>query len=161
MNSQQVTRQGVFETNSSSSHSLSLGKATFITLPDLPEDVVASGVIRVHLCEYNDTGESLSTFPEKLAYLIAEIIPNWGFTELAPEQTEGAATIALCEQYPDLNTIQDFLNETLGISFVVLPGDSYIDGGIKGNVRNQVFSEPGILANYLFNPQTYVHLDHD
>lgn len=68
-----MTRAGVFETNSSSSHSLTIDSSVLLANP-LPKEIERSGVIELSIGDFGWEWYRYYSFKNKLAYLLADIM---------------------------------------------------------------------------------------
>jgi hypothetical protein len=149
------TRQSVFETNSSSSHSLSLGDPQHIVLPQLTPEEVQSGYVTTYTGEFGWEYEEYDSWRDKLSYLITDII-----TDMPDADDQRSATEDAINSNPELAIIDDFLFDALGVRLIIGPGEGYIDHESCGTARKVVHNFYD-LRNYLFNPQTVVITDND
>lgn len=78
-------RQSVFETNSSSSHSLTLGQGQLVTSPFSAEEL-RSGFVEIPLGEFGWEWMQYHTTKGKLSYLASQIFNNQGYIDSAKNE---------------------------------------------------------------------------
>jgi hypothetical protein len=135
-------REGVFETNSSSTHSVVIAKGSEQDLTQLPT-LDINGNLQIEPGEYGWEVVEYNSVEDKLSY---------------------AATYAL--NYGDIDILTELLKEYTG-AFEI----NYIDGGYyydKGYIDHQsvdeaasIFENKESLINFLFNPGSYFETDND
>ena len=88
-------RQGCFETNSSSTHSLTIGKEI--------KDYVPEGKYLMIDFVYTDEYSTLTTLKEKVSYLVSQIINNYKYNapnyKLLIEEVENAWSFKRIKEY--------------------------------------------------------------
>jgi hypothetical protein len=132
-------RKGVFETNSSSTHSISIGisdgKAQFDTLP-----IDSDGVCRVYQAEFGWEQETFNSPSMKASYAY----------------TYAKGDLSKMRQLGDV--IQKQLGGKITVEFV--EGDGYIDHQ-SFDVCEEAFESDDKLRNFIFNPRSYLETGND
>lgn len=129
-------RQGVFETNSSSTHSLSISDNSDYQTISLNEDnnIVISGIF-----QFGWGYEELYDFEEKMAYYY-----------LSNQNDEDA-----------IDKLIEVVREETGADDVIFYIDediSYIDHQSYDTAHNMTYED---IKNFIFNPNSYIILDND
>ena len=153
----QVTRNAVFETNSSSSHSLTLDTQELVPLP-FPKNVLRDGVITVPLGEFGWEWRVLCTTEGKLSYLLTQLLGSQYGT--ADNDDEVAWTEYLREQSPSVDTLCRVVESYTGCKLYVKPSSGYVDHDSVG-VGTSVLSNDDDIKHFLFNPKSYIRLGND
>lgn len=155
------TRHGVFETNSSSSHSISLDYSPQYLIPDV--ELTVDGNLEVTCGEFGWGYESYTDFYSKLAYLMTDIFKNYEYNadngdnadinNDAAREDQNFIAVENCikKHIPQVNKL------------VVVPLDDryypygYIDHQSIG-VASEAYDD---LDAYLFNTRTILIIDND
>lgn len=169
------TRHAVFETNSSSSHSLTLSDRD---IPEcaLPEQVIRNGYVLVSLGEFGWGPDDLYSFEDKLSYLLTEITGgnateyHRDYDQIGLYQDRGFDTeVSVCLARADalisghrLEPIVRMLEDYLGIRIGLLYSSGYIDHQSVGMITNDLSdsTQAEILAMFL-NGQNYITISND
>jgi hypothetical protein len=152
----QQIRKNVFETNSSSSHSLTLAKGDLVAQP-FEKDVLRKGAVTLTLGDYNWEYYRYYSTLAKAGYLATQLFHRTGIPEGKPEEV----TRALREQNPSFDMLCRVIWEHTGVRVLVKPGSS---GGIDHeSVGNglQVFNSEDKLRKLLFSPNSYIQTGND
>lgn len=148
-------RKGVFETNSSSSHSISISSSDHFT--DILHGI--NGVIYVTGDEFGWGCESISGAYEKLQYLITGLFSDCNSQVDVEDVKENNNYYKMLER-----VIKKYCNCSLYIKKSI-GGQKYYDYGYidhqSYDVYSEAFNSESDLANYLFNPQSILYIDHD
>lgn len=162
-----LIRNGVFETNSSSAHSLSFGTSKVVRGAGwgMPPDETDFSNSLYHLSEvpshyqgysleeslndYGWTGYDVDTPQQKLSYLLTAL----------------GADIQDVRQHPFYTQLEEWLSE-LGIGFIKAEDcdgytDGYIDHQSHGIVEPSLFKTKEDLITYLFNDDLIIHIEND
>lgn len=133
-------RQGVFETNSSSTHSICISKDT---KPELPES------LDFRFGEYGWEVDTLSSIEEKASYLYTGLMSNERKEDIEKIKNLLSAKGVSCKfQEPD----------TKGGYF----SSGYVDHGDElGEFLDEVVSNEDSLLSYLFSPLSFVLTGND
>lgn len=137
-------REGVFETNSSSTHSISIasGKCKMIDtiFPDENGDIVLNGgQFGWEIREYNNA-------ITKANYCAIDQFDNLDRIKMLSE--------VILEQTGAKRLILDFTNNYKDKNY------SYIDHQSEGT-SNEAFESKEILRNFIFNPESVLYTDND
>jgi len=130
-------RQEVYETNSSSSHSISIASWNRKTIYDtlIPDE---DGVIKLTGGDYGWEGGSSRDCLDKCNYCAQDTINNQAYSDMLAE--------VICEH--------------TGARLVVFDCDGYIDHQSQGTSYD-AFSSKDTLKEFLFNPRSYLDIDND
>ena len=133
-------RQGVFETNSSSTHSLVVSnKANYISAEDIVE-CAQDGVLTVALGEFGWEIETYASFLDKLSY-VATYAHNYAPSHKAMLESVVRAYTGLELEYANTD-------------------DCYIDHQ-SIDVPAEAFASESDLHDFLFNKASYFETDND
>ncbi len=108
-----MTRAGVFETNSSSSHSLTIDSSVLLANP-LPKEIARSGIIELSVGDFGWEWYRYYTFKNKLAYLLADIM---GFSDEGC--TYDSRDGSLLDAHPRAESLCRFVKDFTGCDLVV------------------------------------------
>lgn len=153
----QQIRKSVFETNSSSSHSLTLGKGDLVALP-FPAKVLRKGVIEVSLQSYGWEWARYYTARSKMEYLLTQLlqcekVKADGLT--AQQFTQEARA---CDERVDM--LCRVVKNHTGCDVLIEPSMGDIDHESSG-VGTELFqSEEGLRA-FLFDESAYIETGND
>lgn len=130
-------RRGVFETNSSSSHSISIAETTKDTeWSKLPLDT--DGSCRIHEDEF-----------------------GWSGGESHGAATKAAYCFTYACSYPELLLmLGEVIQEEMGVTVDFIRGDGYIDHE-SADVCADAFESKDTLKRFIFNPNSYLDIDND
>lgn len=140
MKGKKLIRTGVFETNSSSVHTLSIGRSKKSTYEYLPPP---GGVVVITGGDYGWGYERLDTWLEKADYLATDA-----------QYREG--------KYLDLlrQALMDGLGGGVEVKIAV-DEDSYVDHQSIGEVWDTILQDRIDLQEFLFNPKYSIIIDND
>lgn len=145
-------RSAVFETNSSSSHSLTLGKARLAPLM-ATEDELRTGKIHVALQEYGWGWERLYTARNKMSYLATQVKGQY--------DTSSDASFNASIEYGPLQLLKDLVHELTGCKIEFLNSESsYIDHQSVG-LGTELFGDPDQLKAFLLDESAYIQTGND
>lgn len=152
----QQIRFGAFETNSSSTHSLTTGTGKLVAQP-FDKDILRAGVVRAHLGDYGWEYYRYFTAREKLDYLVSQQLQGRRVcTDLDPE----ADTAALLEEHPRLAMLAKVVKDYTGCRLEIPSGTASIDHDSLG-VGYEVFESEAVLKQFLFDETAYVQTGND
>jgi hypothetical protein len=140
-------RQNVFETNSSSSHSISISEKNDSDLMDNTLIPNEDGNIILLGGEFGWDIEDFHDAQTKASYMAIYA------TEWAREE---------CEEFTKI--LKDVIQKQTGCKEVIfkLGGDSYIDHqSVDSEDYHYVFYNPEELRQFIFNKESYLHTDND
>jgi hypothetical protein len=146
------TRQAVFETNSSSTHSLSISSSSTDLLDTLPlneqgEVVLNGGQFGWEVEDYSDAGTKAS--------YAAIYVSEWS-GEKSAEFKEVLDTV-IKQQTGCSNVVYD-----LSTDWSHPRETSYIDHqSVEGGQLDYLFEDPELLRQFIFNPRSVLHTDND
>lgn len=146
-------RSSVFETNSSSSHSLTLGTGNLVATPFSPE-MLRAGEVPLRPGEYGWEWRRYYTAREKLGYLLTQVTD--GKVEVDTE--------ALRESNPFFAQLYDVVKDHTGCRLVVEPGQGSIDhqsARAEGAVGMKLFDDTDKLRAFLFDDTAYLETGND
>jgi hypothetical protein len=143
-------RHSVFETNSSSSHSLTLVKSDLSTI-GLSKDVLRKGVVDVGVSEYGWEWFRYYTPTNKLSYLL---------TQITDGDLDGRDTATLIEDFPMIHRMARVLKEHTGCELHIFNSSGYVDHDSVG-VGMAVLSSDESLREFLFSESSYVETSND
>lgn len=146
-------RSSVFETNSSSSHSLTLGTGNLVATPFSPA-MLRAGEVPLRPGEYGWEWRRYYTAREKLGYLLTQVTD--GKLEVDTE--------ALRESNPFFAQLYDVVKDHTGCRLIVEPGQGYIDhqsARAKGAVGMELFDDTDKLRAFLFDDTAYLETGND
>lgn len=139
-------RSKVFETNSSSSHSLTVAPAEVVDFSTfISKDQAKEGVLVVEYGEFGWEKDYHYDFRTKLSYLLTDIKCSTGSDDIS-----GTSQFAV---------VQELIKEKLGVSLEV-SGDGYIDHQSVGTAVYLV-DDTQELSNFLFGSSSYVETGND
>lgn len=148
-------RKNVFETNSSSSHSLTVSEGD-ITGQPFSDHTLREGVVIVGKGEYGWEFEQYYGIYDKLAYLITQI--NY---EDIPQGDAATVTAELRESDPRFDMLCRVVEEHTGVKLQVQPGSTgYVDHQ-SSDVGLELFDDEKQLRQFLFNSNSYIETDND
>lgn len=152
----QQVRQSVFETNSSSSHSLTLSQDNLVDLP-LSALTLRRGTLSLQLSDYGWEWHRYYTPEEKANYLLTAA---WG-GGCAPDGSEESAVQAMREENPRVDMLCRVIEEHTGVKVLVVPGCSgYVDHQSVG-VGLPLFESEDLLKQFLFSKDAFIQTGND
>lgn len=151
-------RKNVFETNSSSSHSLTLSQSDVLPMPFTKEQL-REGVVMVGLGDYNWEWARYYTTEEKLQYLLTQLIV--GTDDTIAQGDAVKVTQELCEEDERAAMLVAVVKEHTGCDLLFKPGSR---GGIDHQsigVGLNLFESAEKLKQFLFSPTSCVQTGND
>lgn len=155
MQSKRITiRQGCFETNSSSTHSLVMpdGKNLKLNYDVLTQKEINDGEIIVYPEEYGSSG-SADGFHEKLNYAIVYILSGLRYTlSYSNFRLPESEILEYLEKQPEWCYLRDYINRVLGVNVrVVASDDRYYPLGSLDDVGiGEPMFDPASIALGIF-----------
>ncbi len=146
----QQIRKSVFETNSSSSHSLTMGTGDLAAVPFSPS-VLRRGEVALQVGEYGWEYRRYYTPIEKLNYLLTQVTGGKDIPTGEPEDN----VRTLCESHERVAMLCRVVKEHTGCDVVVNPGSGYIDHDSEG-VGMELFNNEDTLRRFIFDQTAYV-----
>jgi hypothetical protein len=147
----QQIRQKVFETNSSSSHSLVMESSQMIPAA-LTKAQLREGVVSIRLGDYGWQYERLYRPLNKASYLLTYLVgsTNWQTTE------------EVCEEFPGAQMLVDAFRNRFGVALKFEPSYGYVDHeATEHGVADVVFQDQAVLESFLFDEAQYIQLGND
>jgi hypothetical protein len=147
------TRQAVFETNSSSTHSLSISSGSADLLDTLPlneqgEVVLNGGQFGWEVEDYSDAGTKASY---AAIYVLA-----WSGEKSA--KYKDVLDTVIKQQTGCTNVVYNFSTDWSNDGRET----SYIDHqSVEGGELDYLFEDPEVLRQFIFNPHSVLHTDND
>jgi hypothetical protein len=141
-----VVRNSVFETNSSSSHSLSLGSDDLNTQPFDNQDT-ERGYIEVGCGEYGWEIETYTSVYSKISYLITYV----------DESTDCLST----DVDPRIGLIKQVIKDYSGLDSVFIYGTGYIDHQSMDVPAEIIEGGYETIRQFLFSKDSYFETDND
>lgn len=146
-------RQSVFETNSSSSHSLTLANTELVRQP-FSTDVLRAGCVVIGKGEYGWEWHRYFSAENKLSYLLTQ-----AHSDDIPRGSLQSATAEVCED-PRLALLVKVVRDYTGVEVLFSPGSSgYIDHDSVG-VGTELLNDEEKLRQFLFS-DAYVETGND
>jgi hypothetical protein len=145
-------RKGVFETNSSSSHSLTMKPGDVIAQP-FSHRVMREGNLDLRIGEFGWKYERFYSLRNKLQYLLTQITQG-----KLPEGED--VTEQLLAQSPEFAMMHRVVKAHTGVSIHVEPSEGYIDHQSVG-VGMDLFKGEAALRDFLFSSESYVETGND
>ncbi len=149
----QQIRKSVFETNSSSSHSLTMGKGDLVASP-FPASVLRQGVVALQVGEYGWEWYRYYSAQEKLNYLLTQVTDGHVETDIDE----------LCDMNPNVAMMRKVVKEHTGCDLQVMPGSGYIDHqSARGDGGNglELFDDEDKLKRFIFDSTSYIQTGND
>ena len=149
-------RDSVFETNSSSSHSVTVAENEVRNI-ELDKETLRKGVIELDLDRYYGWEWERFYKPEnKLAYLVTQLIMNQ-----VSDDDYGDRTDYLREDNMDLDMVLDKVENFTGCKVKInISGEVGVDHDSAGVGRELIYDEKKLL-DFLFSSKSYVELGND
>lgn len=148
-------RQQVFETNSSSSHSLTLGKGQLASAPFSPE-VMRNGVVVVPLYDYGWEWHRYYSPVSKLSYLASQVLNDKGsYIE--------ANMDALREEFPYIDMLSRVVKEHTGCELKLYGRGSVDHQSAFGDAANgeELFESEEKLKAFIFDESAFIQTGND
>lgn len=152
-------RDAVFETNSSSSHSLTVGSSDSLA-GTFPKEMLRAGKVPVRVGEFGWEYRRYFEPINKVRYLVTQI------TDGEPPQVGGEdeVTAHLVKENQDFRLLAEVVKAQSGCDLVVEPGSGYIDHqsarGEKG-VGMELFESADQLRHFIFSPDSFIQTGND
>jgi len=162
-------RKNIFETNSSSSHSISLSEDANLSCR-LPE---SNGVIEIECREFGWEEVTYNDAETKLSYLITYIFSSIDAGEKADKLKKEKADIEeWIKLIPDikrnyLEKLSALIRDHTGSELVVVPvyydfyPFGYIDHQSIGEAYDILCAGDDVIVNFIFNPGSRLNTDND
>ena len=147
----QQIRQKVFETNSSSSHSLVMESSQMVPAA-LTKAQLRDGEVSISPDDYGWEYKRLYKPLNKASYLLTYILGGaaWQTTEEA------------CEQSPRAQMLVDAFRNRFGVALKFEPASGYVDHyATEHGVAEAVFQSQSALESFLFDESQYIQLGND
>lgn len=151
-------RKKVFETNSSSSHSLTMSSGDLVKRP-FAAKVLREGVVELTVGEYHWEWRRYYEPQAKLAYLLTQItdgnLPSGDSESITAQLREDNERFAMLEQV--------VLDHT-GCKLLVNPGSGGIDhqsGPQEKSIGLELFNNADTLRDFLFKADSYIETGND
>lgn len=149
------TRLNVFETNSSSSHSMTLAPDKVVPLP-FPKEILRAGVFILEKGEFGWEFYRHYDLPGKLQYLFTQL-----FSEDIPQGKPADVLANLRHSEEMFDMLCKVVEVETGCKIEVKPGSyGYIDHDSEG-VGLDVFKSEAKLHQLLFNANSYIETSND
>jgi hypothetical protein len=142
---QQQIRRSTFETNSSSSHSLTLDRNALVAQP-FPKDVLRAGVVCVAPGDYGWEWERFYTPLNKLRYLVTHLLSFSDVSEL--------------NDCPQMEMLRKVVAEHTGCRIEVENNEGHIDHESLGRA-GEVFADEATLHAFVFGRDSCVETGND
>lgn len=158
----QKIRKNVFETNSSSSHSLTMAQGDVIPMP-LSKNELRDGKVIVRLDDYGWEWHRYYTPINKIAYLLTQALLGTGEYGDArvPAGDDEAVTRALCEENDLVARMCEVVKAHTGCELLLASGSrGSIDHDSVGNGR-ELFSSAAELTQFIFSAESYIETGND
>ena len=151
----QQIRNNVFETNSSSSHSLTMVQGDIVPTP-LPHSTLRAGVLVLHKGEYGWEWYRYYDTQAKAAYLFTQL-----FHDDIPDGDIVTVTAQLREDDARFDMLCRVIEAYTGVIVQAAPGSSgYVDHESTGNGL-EVFESDETLRQFLFSSESYIETGND
>jgi hypothetical protein len=149
-------RKAVFETNSSSSHSLTLSKGD-VQMRTFSPETVKAGRFAVGCDEYGWNWERFYKPENKLWYLVTAATGGCIDAHGSPEEV----TAELRETNSKIDQICRVVEQHTGVELVMIPGsEGYIDHESVGE-DSKVYESDEVLRQFLFGTDAFVETGND
>jgi len=149
-------RKNVFETNSSSSHSLTMAKGDIVAQP-FDKTVLRAGQVYLSKHEYGWEWHRYYSAHAKADYLFTQLFESETISSGKPE----AVTQALREDNEKFDMLCRVIEEHTGVKVYVEPGTTgYVDHDSHG-VGLELFESEKQLHQFLFSPTSFVQTGND
>lgn len=142
-------RHNVFETNSSSSHSLTMSEGDVVALP-FSKDILRDGTLSLSIGEYGWEWFRYYTTEGKAAYLLTQVVTD----------TEGRSTSELREAYAEIDMLCKVIKDHTGVDVRILESNGYIDHDSEG-VGRELFRDENKLKHFLFSDTSFIETSND
>jgi len=154
----QTIRKQVFETNSSSSHSLTLDQGSVVAMP-FTKDQLREGSVTISLDDYGWEWHRYYSAQNKLSYLLTQILRPDHYE--IPQGEPVDVTRDVCERYEDAAMLCEVVKEYTGCELLFQPGSrGSIDHDSEGNGL-ELFRNKETLRQFLFSEKSYIQTGND
>lgn len=151
-------RAGVFETNSSSSHSMKLNSEDIIQSP-FPAETLRKGEIEVTIGEFGWEWARYYRPENKLSYLLTQMTS--GETVLPEGMSAQERARQLREEYTDFDRACSIVEEFTGCRITVPHGSGYVDHDSRGVGMELFHRSDEDIRQFLFSDQCYFETGND
>lgn len=158
MHPHQQIRRSVFETNSSSSHSLTLGRGDLVSQP-FSAATLRSGVVRITPDHYGWEWTRYYTAENKLAYLVTQLLQGRE-PDSESELDEAGFTEKLRATDPRFDLLCRVVSDHTGCQLLVERADCSVDHDSLG-VGLELFKDEDALRDFLFDETACVQTGND
>jgi hypothetical protein len=151
-----VTRNGVFETNSSSTHSLAIDYNSSLMPQPFSDEITDQGYVEVHAGEFGWEVETFTSVWDKLSYVFTSAASGLG------EDVDANTVVGNVK----LDLIREAVRKHTGLEVVFTTSDSsfwghgYIDHQ-SSDVPDEAFESVDSMSQFLFAPRSYFETDND
>lgn len=150
-----ATRANVFETNSSSSHSLTISAGEIIE-PPFDKATLRKGVVSIKRAEYGWEWRRMFRAESKLSYLLTQLLQG----EPSPVNDDENWIDELAATRPEVAMLNRVVKEFTGCKLQLLPSEGYIDHDSNGRGL-ELFQDEAKLKQFLFNRESWVQTGND
>ena len=147
-------RKAVFETNSSSSHSLTLDAGDLVAQP-FSKDVLREGTLMVTVGEYGWEWYRYYDAANKLSYLLTQVTNG----DLDKSRHPESLTRELREEDERIDRMCRVVEEHTGVKLLFLGGSGYVDHDSYG-VGTETLKDDETLKQFLFS-NSYIETGND
>lgn len=151
-------RKNVFETNSSSSHSLTMGSGVLAPMPFTPREL-KEGVVKLCVGEYHWEWHRYYKARNKLNYLLTQVTDG-----CVPGDNAQQATAQLLQNNPHVAMLAAAVKAHTGCDILVSPGEGGIDhqsARPEGDTGMELFQDEGRLKSFIFDETAYLQTGND
>lgn len=149
-------RKAVFETNSSSSHSLTLSKGD-VQMLTLPPEALSAGRIMIGCDDFGWDWERMYKPENKLTYLVTAAVHG----ELEDGYSSEALTAEYRERYPKIDRLCRVVADHTGCELLLIPGSNgYVDHNSVGS-DNVAYESDERLRQFIFGTDAFVETGND
>lgn len=142
-------RKNVFETNSSSSHSLTMSGYELTKQP-FPTSVLRAGTVSIYKGDYGWEWHRYYGAQEKMNYLLTQLVSD----------IDGRTTKELRDDDGRIDMMCRVVQEHTGVEVHISDSTGYIDHESVGNGL-EVFESEEKLRNFLFSDDNYIETGND
>lgn len=153
-------RSSVFETNSSSSHSITLSKSETIDF-DISKSKLSSGEICIHLGDFSTNWFRYRSFENKLNYLICSMCSDILFSH-----REGMNCTSALKDNFEASSLIELVEEVTGCDVILYaPSDwgleTFLSYGKYNNLDQISLGEKGNVKQFLFDRNSFIEVEND
>lgn len=149
-------RKSVFETNSSSSHSLTLSKGD-VQMRTFPPEVLKEGRIEVGCSEYGWEWDRIYKPENKLWYMVTAATGGRIENSGSPEEV----TASMREVNSKIEQLCRVVEQHTGVSLLLIPGsEGYIDHESTGT-DHEAYKSDEVLRQFLFGADAFIETGND